>query len=463
MATPSEDAAEVVLGADAAEAVRVAAAAADAGGHGGVEPGDVVITAVRQLSGGASRHTWMVDVAPGPAMVVQRERSGSIGANLPMAAQVDLLRAASGLGVPVPAVFGAGGSPGSGFVVLEALEGESVARRVLRDPALARARSGLASEAGRVLATIHALDPAEQPVLEETDPLHQMRALADALGEPHPAFELGLEWLGEHRPPERPPVVVHGDFRLGNLLVAPPGLTAVLDWELAHLGSPVEDLGWFCGRAWRFGSPLRAGGVGRVDELLSGYAEGGGRLPDAAELRWWEAYGTLRWGLICVLQASVHLRGHHRSVELAAIGRRAAECEEDLLELVVGPSDYQPPSADDRTGHEGPDDRPTARELLEAVSEHLEGLRADSEGAQGFGLRVTRNVVDMVGREVALAPETARRRTRRLAEVGVRDEADMAAGIRSGTLRGPAVTEVVRELVRDKLAVSHPGYWLGDG
>ena len=167
---------------------------------------------------------------------------------------------------------------------------------------------------------------------------------------------------------------------MGNLIVDRQGLAAVLDWELAHLGSPVEDLGWFCCRAWRFGSPLRAGGVGTVDELLEGYEQGGGDPPDDDELRWWEAYGTLRWGLICVLQASVHLGGHHRSVELAAIGRRAAECEEDLLELVDGPSDEEPPEAGSEPGTAGPHDRPTAAELLDAVGEHLD---ATSPGRRG--------------------------------------------------------------------------------
>ena len=458
MTGPIGDSAAEVLGAGAAGAVRAAAAASVSG----VEPGEVVISTIRRLSGGASRHTWMVEVEPGGSMVVQRERNGAVGANLAMAAQADLLRAAGEIGVPVPAVLGSGATDGSGYVVLEALGGESVPRRLLRDPGLVAARSGLAEEAGRVLAAIHAIDPASHPALGSADPLEQMRSLADALGEPHPAFELGLAWLEEHRPPERSPVVVHGDFRLGNLLVDPGGLTAVLDWELAHLGSPMEDLGWFCGRAWRFGSPLRAGGVGGVEELLAGYAEGGGRIPEEAELRWWEAFGTLRWGLICVLQASVHLGGHHRSVELAAIGRRAAECEEDLLALVAGPSAYEPPTAHGG-GLDGPHDRPTAFELLEAVSEHLEGVRDASEGAQRFGLRVAGNVVEMVGREVALAGETARCRARRLEELGVRDEAELAAGIRSGAINGPSATEVVRELVRDKLAVSHPGYWLGDG
>jgi hypothetical protein len=299
------------------------------------------------------------------------------------------------------------------------------------------------------------------------DPIAQMRTLLDNLGEPHPAFELGLRWLERTRPDEREPVVVHGDFRLGNLLVDPTGITAVLDWEIPHLGSGIEDLGWFCHRAWRFGSPLRAGGVGTAEELVAGYAEAGGVPPTPAELDWWEAYGCLRWGLICVLQASIHLDGFQRSVELAAIGRRASEAEEDLLLLLAGPSDYEPPSADDvpldlRTG---PHDRPTAAELLEAVVEHLDGLRAEQGGRTAFHLRVTGNVVAMLGREVALAPQLAELQLERLDSLGVADDAELAEAIREGRMddRLDEVTQAVRAMVRDKLAVSHPGWWHGDG
>ncbi len=430
----------------------------------GCAPEDVDLSEVRRLSGGASRHTWLVDARPGGCMIVQRERSGSVGANLPMHAQADLLRSALELGVPVPRVQGAGTDGDSGFVVLEFLEGESVPRRILREPALAKIRGSLGYRAGEILAAVHRIEPENHPALAEVDPLRQMRALLDMLGEPHPAFELGLEWLAEHEPPDRDPVVVHGDFRLGNLLVADTGVTAVLDWELAHLGSPLEDLGWFCGRAWRFGSPLRAGGVGAIEELLDGYVAGGGARPDDSELTWWEAYGTLRWGLICVLQASVHLEGHHRSVELAAIGRRAAECEEDLLELVVGPSDYEPPSAADGVGLTGPHDRPSAVELLDAVREHLEENREKSGGANAFHLRVATNVVAMVAREVALASELEDRRAMHMKRAGVTDEAALAAKIRRVGVPFEATTlEAVRSLVRDKLAVSNPGYWLGDG
>jgi aminoglycoside phosphotransferase (APT) family kinase protein len=127
---------------------------------------------------------------------------------------------------------------------------------------------------------------------------------------------------------------VHGDFRNGNLIVGPDGIRAVLDWELAHLGDPLEDLGWLCVKAWRFGSPLPVGGFGTYDDLIQAYEKASGAAVDRAALRWWEMFGVFKWAVICVLQAQRHLTGGQRSVELAALGRRVAENEWDLLQML---------------------------------------------------------------------------------------------------------------------------------
>jgi aminoglycoside phosphotransferase (APT) family kinase protein len=137
-----------------------------------------------------------------------------------------------------------------------------------------------------------------------------------------------------HAPSEEVRAVVHGDFRVGNLIVGPEGLRAVLDWELAHVGDPGEDLGWLCVRSWRFGGEGRVGGVGDLGDLLDGYAAAGGRPVDEAAVRYWEVFGNVRWAVICLVQAFSHLHGFRRSVELAAVGRRVCEVEHDLLELL---------------------------------------------------------------------------------------------------------------------------------
>lgn len=230
---------------------------------------------------------------------------------------------------------------GAPFIVMDRVEGETIPRRILRDETLAEARRNLVAQCGTALARIHAapldrLDflgsPQSPQQLVETQ-----QSMLASLGEPHPVFELALRWLRSRLPLSREPTLVHGDFRVGNMIVGREGLLAVLDWELAHVGDPAEDLGWFCVRAWRFGNADRpAGGLGTREELLEAYVAAGGVPLEPGGLRFWEVYGTLRWGIMCILQASFHLSGATRSVELAAIGRRASEMEWALLDLMEG-------------------------------------------------------------------------------------------------------------------------------
>jgi len=161
-------------------------------------------------------------------------------------------------------------------------------------------------------------------------------AVAAGTGSPQPMLELVRRWLIDHRPSPVAPVVVHGDFRLGNLIVGDDGLRAVIDWELAHLGDPMEDLGWLCVKAWRFGQRLPVAGLGEYDELFAAYTAAGGVEVDADVVRWWEVLGTWKWAIMCILQASVHLSGAARSHELAAIGRRVCENEHDLFLSLEG-------------------------------------------------------------------------------------------------------------------------------
>lgn len=437
---------------------------------GPVGPG-VVVTDLTRLSGGASRETWSFtatdpdDGAPGRALVLQRERGGAV-ASRGMGLQAVLLEAAAQAGVPVPALVVVdpdGAEMGVPSIVMDRVDGETIARRILRDEDYDVARRSLVAQVGAAAAALHRIDVTSVEGLTDGDGLQQMADLLDLLGEAHPAFEIALRRLDSTRPDRGGSAVVHGDLRMGNLVVGPDGLTAVLDWELAHLGEPAEDLGWFCVRAWRFGSPLPAGGVGTVEELVDAYVAAGGRAVSVEEVRWWEAFGTLRWGVICIMQAAAHLSGVSRSVELAAIGRRVAENEEDLLQLIDGPSDYEPvpASADPQDLGGAPHDRPTVGELLEALGEYLVEVRDAVPGRVGFHARVAANVLTTVRREVELGPAQREAHRERLAGLGVGDDAELAAAIRSGSMddRMDEVMVVVRASVRDKLAVSNPGYW----
>jgi aminoglycoside phosphotransferase (APT) family kinase protein len=313
--------------------------AADLAAALGAVVGAGPVTGLRRLSGGASRETWSFAAGERP-LILQRERPSGVR-RTGMATEVALLRAARAEGVPVPQVVVTDADvPGSGlgdsWMVVEHVPGETIARRILRDAEYAPALGGLAGQCGGALARIHRIPPAAIPGLGGGDQVAQMRAALGGVGEPHPAFELGFRWLERSRPAAGTPGsgVVHGDFRLGNLIVGPDGLRAVIDWELAHTGDPLEDLGWLCVRAWRFGAEPRVGGFGHVDDLVTAYEDESGRVVDRDALAWWEVLGTLKWGIICAMQAATHLSGVVRSVELAAIGRRVCEVESDLLRLL---------------------------------------------------------------------------------------------------------------------------------
>jgi len=237
------------------------------------------------------------------------------------------------------------GTPG---FLMERVEGETIARRLLRDSEYAQARRVMTGQLGQIAAAIHRIPvqkhglevlpqpaPGKSPAETEMDRYETTyRAIAP---EPHPAFELAFRWLRRHLPPSPETALVHGDYRIGNVIFGPEGVRAVLDWELAHIGDPMEDLGWACVRSWRFGNDrLPAGGIGTREELWQAYETAGGRPVDERAVRFWELFGNLRWGIICISQARAYLDGLSPSVELAAIGRRTAETEWELLELMEG-------------------------------------------------------------------------------------------------------------------------------
>jgi aminoglycoside phosphotransferase (APT) family kinase protein len=307
--------------------------------------GPVRIAELRRVSGGASRETWLFDAistnGETHALVVRRDPAPSIGAT-DRETEFRLLQAAAAAGVPVPTVrllLEPNDQLGAGFV-MDRVDGETIPRKILRDEQFAAARKGLAAQCGAIAARIHATPVGSLPDLPVQDAvaqLDQWAEILDAFGEPHPVFELGLRWMREHVPTDATtPRLVHGDFRNGNFIVGPEGIRSVLDWELAHLGDPIEDLGWLCARAWRFGVDRVVGGFGDLDDLLDAYVLAGGDRPDLDTLRFWIALATLKWGVMCLVQTFTHLNGVVRSVELAAIGRRVVENEWDLLRILNG-------------------------------------------------------------------------------------------------------------------------------
>jgi len=287
------------------------------------------------LAGGASKEAWAVD-ADGEPLLVRRAAVGVIHRHtLSLREEHAVLEVAHAAGVKVPRPYGyLADLAGREAFVMERLEGETIGRRIVQRPELAAAREALPRQMAEELAKIHAVPLEQVPFLHEAR-LERMVEELEEVGEPHPAIELGLWWLREHRPRGRPLVLAHGDFRIGNLVVSPAGLVGVLDWEFAHLDDPVRDLAFGLVRAWRFGvDEKRLGGVGAVEPYLERYNELTGFDVAPEELDYWELAGNVTWAIGCLTQARRHLSGRDRSVELAILGRLGAEVEYEICHLL---------------------------------------------------------------------------------------------------------------------------------
>jgi len=317
-----------VAGTDISE--RVAAVLEPALGGGAVTVEDL-----HRLSGGASRETWALR-ARGRDLILRRDPPGRPGAPGGMRTEADSMRASARAGLLVPEVLADddGTVLGTAGLLMARVPGETLARRILRDDEFAKAREVLVGQLGAFLAGLHAIDPAEVPGAHEVDALAQYWAAYQAIPDTSPTFEKAYAWLAANRPERSATTIVHGDLRMGNVIVGADGLRAVIDWELVHVGDPLEDLGWLCVKAWRFGVDLPVGGFGEREDLFAAYQQASGRHVDPDVVRWWEVLGTLKWGVMCIAQAFTHLSGTVRSVELATIGRRVCENEWDLLDLI---------------------------------------------------------------------------------------------------------------------------------
>jgi aminoglycoside phosphotransferase (APT) family kinase protein len=285
------------------------------------------------LAGGASKEAWAVD-AGGERLLVRRAAVGVIHKHtLSLADEFAVLQAAHEAGVKAPRPLAyIPDLDGREAFVMERLDGETIGRRIVRMEGLP---PELPTQLAEELAKIHAIPRTRLPFLQEAR-LERMIEEFDEVGEARPAIELGLWWLREHRPPTRDPVVVHGDYRIGNLVVRPrEGLVGVLDWEFVHVDEPVRDIAFALVRAWRFGVPdKRLGGIGDAAPYVERYNELTGLDVRPEELDYWELAGNVGWAIGCLTQMQRHLSGLDRSVELAVLGRLGAEVEYEICHLL---------------------------------------------------------------------------------------------------------------------------------
>ncbi|MEQ9641061.1 MAG: phosphotransferase family protein [Alphaproteobacteria bacterium] len=310
-----------------------------------------------RLTGGATRPTWAFEAELDGGwqklilqLSVERdplpgERTGALprvtGAN-----DAAIQQAAAKAGVPVPPlvlVLGEQHGRGAGTVA-HFVAGETLGRRIVRDPP-----PDLAAACGTALARIHAIDPAPLGFLQPFDAARQLavyRDVFDSYAHPHPVAEYAFRWVGEHLPADDRRAVVHGDFRNGNMIVDRNGIAAVLDWEIAQLGDPMQDLGWLCVRTWRFGGAGPVGGFGTYDELFAAYEAESGRSVNVERVRFWEAFGCLKWAVMCMMKGQRVRFGAEQTLEAAAIGRRMDEPLWDFLSLVERRAASVPPHVD---------------------------------------------------------------------------------------------------------------------
>ncbi len=299
---------------------------------------DVVVENLQTLTGGASRTTYSFDAvtaAQRRRLILRSAPVDNRFAGMELEAAVQ--EAAADAGAPVPHIVAASNSVaalGNPFLICDEVAGETIVRKIQRNLD-DTGRAVLLEQCAQALAAIHRART-DAAGLVERDEIAEWRQRLDELGDTTATFEWAFRWLEANRPAPSAIRLVHGDFRMGNLIVDGSTLAAVLDWEAVHIGEVYEDLAWFCVRAWRFGAPaeLAAGGLGSIEDFITAYERADGTSVDRAALRWWQVLGTLKWGIICRYQAERHLSGQTRSVELAAIGRRVCETEWDVLDLL---------------------------------------------------------------------------------------------------------------------------------
>ncbi|MGA0604578.1 phosphotransferase family protein [Phenylobacterium sp. VNQ135] len=300
-----------------------------------------------RLSGGASMETWAFEVE-GPRAtdrMIMRRRTAPFdpdnARSVPLATEAALIKAARANGALAPPVLHVcDDEDGLGEAyIMGAVPGETLGRKIVSDPGFDAVRPTLARQCGEVLARIHATPPPPELGLKTVDAVQELDRYEEvyrATGAQRPILELAFQYLRQRTPEPVEAVLLHGDFRNGNIMFDPQsGVAAVLDWELAHIGDPAEDMGWICTNSWRFGRPEKpVGGFGEYADLLAGYEAAGGRAIPLERVRFWQVLGSLRWGVMCLTMYMSWQTGIETSVERPMIGRRVSETEADLIVLL---------------------------------------------------------------------------------------------------------------------------------
>ncbi|MCP5179843.1 MAG: phosphotransferase family protein [Pseudomonadales bacterium] len=436
------------------------------------------LVSCERLSGGASQETYRIVIRTedGDRKLCMRRAPGgvkveTVAQHPGLATEALLMRVAREAGVPEPEVrhvLTDDDGLGDGFL-MEWLEGEALGARIVRSPDFDAIRPKLAYLCGQALARIHAVDLEASGLssrlgrLTAEEFVHQTWDRYKLLGTPQPMIDYAGKWLLANLPKDVTPALVHNDFRNGNIMFDQNGIVAVLDWEVAHIGDPMRDLGWICTNSWRFGrTELPVGGFGEYADLFAGYESVSGTPVDPERVRFWEVFGSFWWATGCLGMAEHYRSGPDKTVERPGIGRRSSECQVDCVNLLIpGPVRLLAPRPDD----DG--DMPRLDELLVSVRDFLhKDVMAATQGRTNFLARVAGNSLDIVLRDLAVGPQhRAEEKARLKALVG--GDGDVKAlrtalveAIRNGSLplHDAALIEHLRQTVVNQVAIDQPRY-----
>jgi aminoglycoside phosphotransferase (APT) family kinase protein len=442
-------------------------------------PGCSKLISIDRLSGGASQETYRIEVrvnGDDRLIAMRRSPGGEYVEALPSHPGLDvealLMKLAHEAGVPEPEVYHVltrDDDLGDGFV-MEWLEGEALGSRILRSPQFDKIRPELAYQCGQIMARIHQIDlkasglDQRLAVIPPKEFLNQTWERYKVLNVPQPMIDYTGRWLQENLPRDFSLSLVHNDFRNGNFMITADRIVAVLDWEVAHIGDPMRDLGWICTNSWRFNHDPPVGGFGEYEALFRGYEEVSGKQVNPEHVKFWEVFGSFWWA-VGTLQFVEHYRnGPDQSVERPAVGRRTSECQVDCVNLLIpGPVEL----ASVESSHEGLSDMPRADELLTSVRDFLrDEVMSETSGRVNFLARVASNSLDIVVRELAMGPAILQDEETRLRAIYDSEESlatlrwRLVNELRDGAmaLDNEAVNAHLRATVINQIAIDQPKY-----
>ncbi len=439
-------------------------------------PGCTSLCSIDRLSGGASQETYrIVALIRGEekTFAMRRSPGGEYVEPLPAHPGLDvealLMKSAHEAGVPEPEVFHVltkDDELGDGFV-MEWLEGEALGARIVRAEQFENIRPQLAYDCGKILAKIHAIDLKKTgldqrlAIIPPAEFLEQTWERYKLLETPQPMIDYTARWLHDNLPNNYSMSLVHNDFRNGNFMISPEKIVAVLDWEVAHIGDPMRDLGWLCTNSWRFNSSLPVGGFGNYDDLFRGYSEESGTEVDPQHVKFWEVFGSFWWAVGCLGFVEHYRNGPDQSVERPAVGRRTSECQIDCVNLLIpGPVELNQALATST-------DMPSAGELLGSVRDFLrQDIMTETAGRTNFMARVASNSLDIVLRELTLGQPNLSAELTRLQAIYESSEAidtlrwRLVHDIRDGSLAldDERLVSHLRSTVVNQIAIDQPKY-----